>query len=964
MKKLFKILGIALALILALMVIIPYVYKDKIVAIIKEEINKNVNAKVDFTGFSLSLFRSFPDFSFRLYELSVINNQPFEGDTLAFIPKLDFTIDLMSVIKGDAYEVKKVGLSEPVFNLLVTGEGAANWDIAVESGEPETEAEQPEESSPLLIQLRKVTISDSRLVYDDKSLATYLLLEGLNHELSGDFTLDFTTLNTHTTVEYLTVSYEGIKYLQRINAELEAPVEADLNKFVFTIKNSELRLNQFYLLFEGVFEMPENGDYVMDFSYSSKRTDFKDFLSLVPAMYATDLKKVKTAGNAIVNGTVKGIYNDFTYPGFELNLIINNARFHYPDLPKSVDEINAETRIKYPGGLDFDNLVVDVPNFSLFLGGNKLAMAIYLSHPISDMFLKGKVDGMLNLGEVKDFYPLPDGEELKGKITLGVAFEGRMSTIEKEQYEDFNLSGSMQMESFEYASQMIDKPVEISMALVSFSPRFVDLSQFDLKIGNNNLAATGKLENFVTYAFADGILKGNLQLNSNYLNVSELLPESEETTSTEDTTAMRVVEIPGNIEFTMQSFFKQLIFNEIDMKNVTGKLIVANQSLILDQLAMELLDGSMGVSGKYETKDPAQPNAELNINLTGLDIQKSYATFGTIEKFAPIAQKTSGKYSTRFNVKTQLDSHMMPVYSTMNGGGNLTTTDIVVQNFNTADKIADLLKMPDLKRLMLSQVNLSFEFIDGKMYVKPFDTKFQDINANTLGWVSFDQTIDFDMIISIPRAKFGSAANSVLDNLVSEANKLGTNFSIGDIVNVKAKITGKATDPQVKIQPVAGSGQSLIDDLKKQAKEELDRQKEKLEEQARQELEKQKADLKQRADKIIADADMQAAKIMEEAQKQADAINKTARESADKLKSEAYKQADNMVAEAKKKGPIAELAAKKAAEQARKEADKKVEQTVSEAKNQSDKIIAEAQRQSDKIKADARNEAGKLLDSK
>jgi len=964
MKKIFKILGIVVALILALMVIVPYVYKDKIVAIIKEEINRNINAKVDFTGFSLSLFRSFPDFNFRLNELSVINNQPFEGDTLAFIPKLDFTIDLMSVIKGEAYEVKKVGLSAPVFNLLVTSEGMANWDIALESAEPETETDQSGDSSPLLIKLRKVTISDSRLVYDDKSLVTYVVLEGLNHELSGDFTLDFTTLQTHTTINSLTVAYEGIKYLQKVNAELDAPVEADLNKFVFTIKNSELRLNQFYLLFEGVFEMPDNGDYVMDFSYSSKRTDFKDFMSLVPAMYATDLKNVKTAGNAIINGTVKGIYNDVTYPGFELNILINNARFHYPDLPKSVDEINAEMRINYPGGLDFDNLVVDVPNFSLFMGGNKLAIAFHLSNPISDMYLKGKVDGVVNLGEVKDFYPLPEGEDLKGKISLGVAFDGRMSTIEKEQYEDFDLSGTLQMESFEYVSTTLNKPVEISLAQLSFSPRFVDLNRFDLKIGNNDLAATGKLENFVPYALADGTLKGTLQLNSNYLNVSELLPESEETASTTDTTAMTVVEIPGNIDFTMQSFFKELIFNDIEMKNVDGKLIVADQTLTLDQLAMELLDGKMGVSGKYETKDPAQPKAEFNLNLTGLDIQKSYATFGTIEKFAPIAQKTSGKFSTSFNVKTLLNNQMMPVYNSMNGGGNLSTTDIVIQNFNTADKIADLLKMPDLKRLMLSPVNLSFEFIDGKLYVKPFDTKFQDINANTLGWVSFDQTIDFDMIISIPRAKFGSAANSVLDNLVSEANKLGTNFSISDIVNVKAKITGTATDPVVKIQPVAGSGQSLIDDLKKQAKEELDRQKEKLEEQARQELEKQKADLKQKADKIIADADLQATKIMEEAQKQADAINKTARESADKLKSEAYKQADNMVAEAKKKGPIAEIAAKKAAEQARKEADKKVEQMVAEAKNQSDKIIGEAQHQSDKLKTDARNEASKLLDSK
>lgn len=960
MKKFFKIFGIIIVLILALMVVVPYFFRDQIVARVKEEINKSVNAQVDFSGFSLSLFRSFPDFNFRLSGLSVINNEPFAGDTLAYIPQLNLTIDLKSVFKGDEYIIKKVDLNNPVFNLLVTAEGAANWDIVPESEEAEATAE--EESSAMLIKLRQVTINDARLIYDDKSLVTYVLVEGLNHKLSGDFTADFTTLNTHTTIDEITVFYDEVKYLHRIDAELTTPVEADLKNFIFTFNNGDLRLNQFFLIFEGTFGILDNGDYSMMFTFSSRQTEFKNFLSLVPAMYMTDFDKIKTAGTAVLSGNVKGVYSDNGYPGFELNILVNNGRFHYPDLPKSVDEINIETKITFPGGADYDALVVDVPNFSLFMGANKFGMSMFLSNPMTDMYMKGEIDGIIDLSEVKDFYPLEEGDELSGKLTAKIMFDGRMSAIENEQYNDFTLLGSLLMEAFIFKSGMLNKPVEIANAQLNFSPQFVDLARFDLKIGNNDLSASGKVENFVPYAFADGTLKGNLNLSSTYLNISELMPETEEVVDAEsDTTALSVIEIPANIDFVMQSSFSTLIYDNIELKNVVGNLLVKDQVLVLDKLNMEVLDGTIGMSGKYDTKEPGSPRAEFDMNLNGIDIQKSYATFGTIEKFAPIAAKTSGKFSAGFNVKTLLDHKLMPVYSSMNGGGNISTSDIVVENVNSVNKLADLLKMPDLKRLRLDPIKLSFEFIDGKAHVKPFDIKYEDVNANVLGWVSFEQLIDFDLVLTIPRARFGGAANAVLDNLVSEANKLGTNFSIGDNIDVRAKITGTASDPTVKLFPGEGSGKSMIDDLKRRAEEELERQKQRLEEEARKEIDKRKAEAQVKADQMIADADRQAAKILQEAQKQADAINKTARESADKVREEANKQADKLVADAKPKGPLAELAAKKAAEQLRKEADKQAGNVVGEAQKQSDKLLNEAQKQSDKLKSDARTEAGKLI---
>jgi uncharacterized protein involved in outer membrane biogenesis len=210
MKLFFKIIGIIILVVLLAMVAIPYFFRDQIVEKVKQEINKNVNAQVDFTDFSLSLFRSFPNFNFRLEGLSVVNKAPFEGDTLAWIPDFDLTLDLMSVIRGDAYKLRKVYISKPSVNVRVTQEGLANYDIMLPS-EPTSGPTPEEPSSSFQIDLQHVAISDGRIIYDDESLTTYALLEGVDFKMSGDFTLDLTSLDTYTSVERVTVIYDGVK---------------------------------------------------------------------------------------------------------------------------------------------------------------------------------------------------------------------------------------------------------------------------------------------------------------------------------------------------------------------------------------------------------------------------------------------------------------------------------------------------------------------------------------------------------------------------------------------------------------------------------------------------------------------------------------------------------------------------------------------------------------------------------
>ena len=59
MKRILKIAGIVLLAVILLVVSVPYLFKDKIEALIKEEGNKMLNARFDFGNLDISLIRNF-----------------------------------------------------------------------------------------------------------------------------------------------------------------------------------------------------------------------------------------------------------------------------------------------------------------------------------------------------------------------------------------------------------------------------------------------------------------------------------------------------------------------------------------------------------------------------------------------------------------------------------------------------------------------------------------------------------------------------------------------------------------------------------------------------------------------------------------------------------------------------------------------------------------------------------------
>lgn len=865
MKKALTIVGVVVVVLIVAMIVIPFLFKDKIKTAVLNAANEKLNATVDIKDFGLNLFSNFPNATLSLNEASVVGVGDFQKDTLLSAKSASVTIDLMSLF-GSEYNISKINLDRASIYTKVLEDGRANWDIMkVDS----TASASTESESAFKLNLKKITVNDCSFVYQNDSTKMKVTLNKWNGDLHGDFSASETTLNTNSTIGEVTFVMDGIPYLNKIQGVADATINANLDKMQFSFKESNLQLNDLKASIDGTFAMvgKDYEDMEFDLKLNAPDTQFKDILSLVPAMYTVDFKDVKTSGTAKLEAYIKGLMHGDSYPAFDVKIMVNDAMFQYPSLPKAVNNINVAMAINSKGG-SLDNMIIDVSKFSFNLGGNPFSGSLNVSTPMSDPNLKAQANGTIDLGMIKDVYPLEKGTALNGKMTANLNVAARMSAIEKEQYENVSAAGSLKLSNMTYKSQDM-QDVVVNDAGLEFSPRYVNLSSLNLKIGKNDLSATGRLENFIAYALKDQTLKGQLNIKSNYLNANDFI--SSETAGTEETASSTTEDIiiPKNIDFVLNAALNQIVYGKMNITNMVGNMTVKNGVLTLNNVGANALGGSCKVSGTYDTSSPKTPKVNFDLALSKVSFAETFKSVESVQKFAPIFEKLGGTYSMNFKFNTSLGETIMQTLAGLTGSGALQTNDVKIEGVEALTALSSSLKTDALKSFSTKDLNLPFTINNGKLNAKPFNVNFGNGGVMKLeGATGLDQSIDYKGTVTLPK----SLANHYVSSVPITIGGTFTSPKIG--IDTKALVAGAASSA---VNELLGGEKGA--DVSAKASEEKAKQ----------------------IERIRSEADATATKLVTEAEKQSQALEEKA--GSNPLAKAAAKAAGKkLVEEAKKQG--------------------------------------------------------------
>ena len=417
--KILKISGIVLFVLVVALALAPFLFKDKIKALVMKEIDKNINAKVYVGGVDLSFLRSFPNASISLEKFGVIGVEDFAGDTLIAANELQVAVDLKSIWEGKEYNVKKIALDKPNIKAIILKNGKPNWDIVKE--DTTSSKKKDTTTTKFKLKLNEYEINEGNISYEDKSSDLKAIVKNLNHAGTGDFTEAIYDLATETKAQSVTLDMEGTRYLNhaKIAADITLNINSTQNTYAF--KQNEVIINDLPLKFDGVVALRPNSTN-LNLSFSSTGTTFKNILSMVPGVFTKDFEDIKTEGSFAFSGKVTGAYSDQSYPALTLNLNVKNGFLQYPSLPTPVSAINVDMSVSNPQAKNFDNMKMEIRSFKANFGKNPVEVQGTIAG-LNRMVINGKAKANLNLGELTTMFPI-EGTDLKGQFMVDAVTNG------------------------------------------------------------------------------------------------------------------------------------------------------------------------------------------------------------------------------------------------------------------------------------------------------------------------------------------------------------------------------------------------------------------------------------------------------------------------------------------------------------------------------------------------------------
>lgn len=765
MKKVLKIAGITLGVLLILILVLPFAFQGKIEKLVKQEGNKMLNAQFDFSALDISLIRNFPSASITLEDFWLKGAGEFQNDTLIQAGELTAAVNLFSLFGNSGYDISKIIIEDTKVKAIVLENGHPNWDVMKPSADTTDTEETPTESAPIRIKLQKLSIKDLSVSYDDRQGGMYAAINHLNATCSGDFGSERTTVDLSMETPSLTYRTGGIPFLNKARLEADMNVDADFANNKYTLKDNTISLNAIQVNIDGWAAMQKNG-IGMDMKLNTNEVGFKELLSLIPAIYAKDFQDLKTDGKASLTAFAKGILGQDQVPQFEVALDVKDGMFRYPSLPAGVENINIAANVKNAGG-NIDATEITVSPFDFVLAGNPFSLKASVKTPMSDPDLQATAKGTLDLGKVKEVYPLED-MTLNGTIQADMNLAGKLSYIEKEQYGQMKAAGSIRLNNMKLNLQ--DMPaIDIQRSTFSFSPRYLQLSETTINIGQNDLTVDSRFENYLGYALKGSTLKGNLNISSNHIHVNDFIssdtttvqvPETHDSTTVSSSEA-GVIRIPENIDFTMQANLKEVLFDKMKLETVNGVLTVKNGTVDMRNLSFNTMGGSITANGAYSAPKGVQPHLNAGFDMKGIGFAQAYEELGLVQQLAPIFSGLKGNFSGNLKINTPLDEKMSPVMQQVQGSGSLSTKDLSLSDVKFINQVADIVKKPSMKDIQVKDLNLDFEIADGRVTTQPFDLKLGDYTMNLSGSTGLDQTIDYTGKITLPSGGIGSKLGTV-----------------------------------------------------------------------------------------------------------------------------------------------------------------------------------------------------------
>lgn len=353
----------------------------------------------------------------------------------------------------------------------------------------------------------------------------------------------------------------------------------------------------------------------------------------------------------------------------------------------------------------------------------------------------------------------------------------------------------------------------------------LEIKQFSGTLDGDPISLSGKLNHVYDYLFAEGTVSGDMKVEATSFNVNDWMSESDGngSESTSDNVSDEYVAVPERIDINMQAAVDQLVYDDIEIKNLSGRIVVKERRVLISGLEGNGLGGSFALDGYYEYDGSNEPLFKLAYDIQNFSFEETFRNVESAQFLMPVISKIQGSFNSDMAFEGSLGAGFMPNLKSLSGQGLLETMHARIANSESLNRIAGLLGIDDLKKLNLDRSRNRFSVEDGTLTLEPFEKSIDDINARISGSHKLTGDMNYRMALTVPTEKFNAKGIPVdikeqFSKVQKQLQKFGLPLEDTESIRVDVVLTGDIGSPKINVQLVDFSKASVEDAVKELAK--------------------------------------------------------------------------------------------------------------------------------------------------
>lgn len=476
----------------------------------------------------------------------------------------------------------------------------------------------------------------------------------------------------------------------------------------------------------------------------------KSKINLAQLDQAFGIPNIDVKGLLDVDINSKGVYDKVSkkLPITKGSVAFKNGYIKTNYYPNAIKNINLLASVSDDSGT-LKDLKININPASFDFEGKPIYVKANLEN-LENVKYDIDAKGELDLAKIYKVFS-QKGLDLEGYIKADVSFKGTQQDATAGNYSKLNNKGTLVLRNIRTSSEYLPKPFIIKEGLFVFNQDKMNFNNFSAVYGKSDFKMNGYLQNVIDFVLSDkAILKGNFNVNANYINVDEFMSKSDDKATETASTSNGVVVIPPNFDLQFNCLAQKVDFDELKLQNLKGNVVINNGKLYLNKSAFDIIGSNVAMDVIYGNEATNKAFFDFKVLAKEFDVKRAYNEIKMFREMASAAENAEGIISLDYKVAGKLNNEMMPIYPSIKGGGTLSVKNVKMKGFKMFSAVSKKTGKDGIKNPDVSNVDINSTIKNNIITIERFKFKVAGFRPRIEGTTSFDGRLNIKMRLGLP----------------------------------------------------------------------------------------------------------------------------------------------------------------------------------------------------------------------